>query len=69
MSHLDEGTYDEEEEYSSIYERAELGESVESSRTGRDYDIMERSPEVRPRSSSLEPHVNTSSPSVRTGVQ
>ena len=49
--------------------REESGESVESLRTGRDYDILERSHEVRPRSSSPEPLVNTSNPSVRTGAQ
>ena len=67
-SHLYEGSYDEEEEYSPISERAESGESAESPRIGCDYDIPERSPQVRSRSSSPEPLVNTSSPSVGTGV-
>ena len=53
-SHLDEGSYDEEEEYRTISERAELEESAETPRTRRNYDILGRSPEVRPRSSSLE---------------
>ena len=68
-SHLDEGSYDEEEEYSLISQRAESEDSAETPRTGRDYDIPRRSPEVRPRSSSLEQLVNTSSPSVGTGTQ
>ena len=38
-------------------------------RTGCDYDIPRRSPEVRPRSSLPKPLVNNSSPSVRTGAQ
>ena len=67
-SHLDEGSYDEDEEYSLKPERAESGESAKSLRMGRDYDIPVRSPKVRPRSSSPEPHVNTSSPSVGTGT-
>ena len=68
-SHLDKGSCDEEEEYSVISERAESKDSVETPRTGREYDIPGRSPEVRPRSSSHELCVNTSSPSVRTGAQ
>ena len=68
-SHPDEGSYGEEEEYSLIFERAELEESAETPRTGRDYDIPRRSLEVRPRSSSPELHANTSSPSVRNGAQ
>ena len=49
-SYLDEGSYDEEEEYSPVFERAELGGSIESPRIGRDYSIPERSPRERPRS-------------------
>ena len=67
-SHLDEGSYDEEEEYSSISEREESKDSTETPRTGRDYDIPRRSHEVRPRISSPEPLLNTSSPSVGTGA-
>ena len=52
-----------------IFERPESEESAETPRTGRDYDIPRRSPEVRPRSSSPKPLVNTSSPSVRIGAQ
>ena len=52
-SHLNEGSRDEEE-YSPISERAESEEFVETPRTGRDYDIPKRSPEVRPRSFSPE---------------
>ena len=68
-SHLDEGSCNKEEEYSLIFEREESEESVETPRTGRDCDIPRRSLEVRPRSSSPEPCVNTSSPSVGTGAQ
>ena len=68
-SHLDEGSCDEEEEYSQIYKREELEESAETPRTGCDYDIPRISPEVRPRSSSPEPLVNTSSPIVGIGAQ
>ena len=68
-SHLDEGSCDEEEEYSTISEREESKESAGSLRTRREYDIPRRSPKVRPRSSSLEPYVKTSSLSVGTGVQ
>ena len=53
-SHLDEGSYDEEEEYSLISKRVESEESAETPRIGRDYDIPRRSPKVRPRSSSPE---------------
>ena len=53
-SHLDKGSYDEEEEYRPITERVESKESRETPRTGRDYDIPKRSPEVRPRSFSPE---------------
>ena len=67
--HLDEGSCDEEEEYSTIFEREESEESTETPRTGCDYDIPRRSPEVRPRSSSPEPLVNTSSPNVKTSAQ
>ena len=66
-SHLDEGSCNEEE-YSLISERAESEESAETPRTGRDYDIPRRSPEVRPRSSSPEQPVNTNSPSVGTSA-
>ena len=46
-----------------------MKESADMLRTGRDYDIPRRSPEVRPRSSSPELLVNTSSPSVGNGAQ
>ena len=68
-SYLDEGSYDEEEEYILVSERAELGGSTESPRIGRDYSIPERSPRERPRIPSPEPLVNTSSPSVGTSEQ
>ena len=68
-SHLDEGYYDEEEVYSLISKRVESEESAETPRIGRDYDIPIISPEVRPRSSSPKPLVNTSSPSVGIGTQ
>ena len=68
-SYLDEGSYDEEEEYSPVSENAESVGSIELPRIGRDYSIPERSPRARPRSPSPEPLVNTSSPSVGTGEQ
>ena len=68
-SHLNEGSCDEEEKYSLISQIEELEESADSPSKGCDYDILGRSPEVRPRSSSPEPCVNTSSPSARTGIQ
>ena len=68
-SHLNEGSCDKEEEYSLIFEREKSRESAESSRIGSDYDIPKISPEVRPRSSSPKPLVNTSSPSVGIGTQ
>ena len=46
-----------------------MNESIEMSTTGCDYEIPRRSSEVRPRISSPKPLLNTSSPSVGTGVQ
>ena len=68
-SHLNEGSCDEEEEYSLISKREKSWESAELPRIGRDYNILERSPKVRPRSFLPEPLVNTSSPSEGTGAQ
>ena len=68
-SYLDEGSYDEEEGCSLIYERVESRYSTESPRTGHEYDFLERSPKVRPRISSPERIVNTSSPSGETSAQ
>ena len=53
-SYLDKGSCNKEEEYSPIFERAELEEFAKTPRTRRDYDILGRSPQVRPRSSSPE---------------
>ena len=54
-SHLYEGSFDEEEGYSPIYEREESEEPTEMLKIGCDYDIQIRSPKVRPGSSLPKP--------------
>ena len=68
-SYLDEGSCDEEEEYSPISKRVELGGSAELPRIERDYSSPERFPRVRIGSPSCEPLLRTSSSSGETGVQ
>ena len=69
-SRLDEGSCNEEEQYSPILEGAEESEeTVETPRSGHNYITPVVSPEVRSRASSPERDVNTDSASTAKSVQ